>query len=88
MCQCPKSGRDHFYSYEITVSGEELNCVNALSRAGTISTVPFQNPHKYWAHRAVFARNCLTIQKLAFFSSFLCFFVMSPWIYQNNHILL
>ena len=37
LCQCPKSGRDHFYGKEKTIPGK-TGGVNALSRAGTIST--------------------------------------------------
>ena len=42
MCQCPKSGFFHFYLPELEI-GEvvEINGVNALSRASSISTKPF-----------------------------------------------
>ena len=45
-------------------------CVNALSRASLISTVPSGNPHKYWLPGLIFAGICLTILKTRFFRSF------------------
>ena len=50
------------------------NCVNALSRAEIISTVPSGKPHKYWAREVIFARNCLTISKTGIFRPDFCLF--------------
>ncbi len=48
----------------------KMMCVNALSRASLISTVPSGNPHKYWLPSLIFAGICLTILKTRFFRSF------------------
>ena len=38
MCQCPKSGSIHFYVLSANTALKRLVCVNALSRAQSIST--------------------------------------------------
>ena len=38
-CQCPKSSNNHFYRKDSMMNITEEICVNALSRAITISTV-------------------------------------------------
>ena len=43
LCQCPQSGDPHFYIYYKQDYWEKFVCVNALSRALLISTLPFWN---------------------------------------------
>ena len=48
-------------------------------RATSISTVPSQNPHKYWLCRLSFAGNCLNILKPSVFCSFFGMFTICSY---------
>ena len=43
MCQCPNSGHPHFYKDDDSGFHTDVECVNALTRAFLISTLPLWN---------------------------------------------
>ena len=70
VCQCPKPSNNHFYITVNSVLRPKKQCVNALSRAITISTVHSGNPLFTRLSRYVFASNSQNILKINFFSLF------------------
>ena len=56
LCQCPVSGKSHFYRLQHQLLKKQKNCVNALYRASLISTPPLRKPSIYAGSRACFCR--------------------------------
>ena len=75
----PFIGLSPFLPYKNSNNQYCLECVNALYRAFSISTLPSGNALKWSICRLDFAGNCLTISKSAYFLLFLCLFTLCSY---------
>ena len=76
MCQCPYSGALHFYRLLKRTMRRRKDCVNALTRALSISTVPLKMVIEIKAFWALFCRYFSEYSEKYLFSLFFWLFTV------------